>query len=132
MKIPDIYKIPLQGKMNKGVYSCLACRFQALNYNVTPHIIGFAESQWGDMVVWECPDCGQKQFFHLRGSESCDYVAAYSGFKNGARRDEWMSAFVGVDSSTAFRSGRSFHTGLDDPEDVEYKDGLPPGFSTSD
>lgn len=94
--IPLEYKIALQGKMNKGVYDCInshdgKCSSEQNHrknkYKVIEDIIGFAESQWGTMVVWECKDCGQIQFFHLRENEktSFDYVSEFDTFhKNGS------------------------------------------------
>lgn len=82
--IPIQFKIPLQGRMNKGVYQCLECRFTAPEYDVTPYIKGFADSNYGEMVVWECPECGQKQFFHYRGDMyGFDYVTNYQEFLKG-------------------------------------------------
>lgn len=87
--IPLCYKIPLQGKMNKGVFDCINSGFGGNCSNPVSHrkspycviedIIGFADSPWGTMVVWECKECGQKQFFHLREEESnhIDYVELY-------------------------------------------------------
>jgi len=85
--IPVKYKIPLTGKMNKGVFDCLnewnGCPNRKSHrqspYCVIEDIIGFADSNWGTMVVWECKCCGQKQFFHLReySRGGLDYVKAY-------------------------------------------------------
>lgn len=86
--IPVEYRIQLSGKMNKGVFECInrwdKCK-ASTNHRQIPSIvvediIGFADSQWGWMVVWECKECGQKQFFHLRENEqygSLDYVKMY-------------------------------------------------------
>lgn len=82
--IPIKFKIPLQGKMNKGVYNCIKCDFVSPHYDVTPYILGFSESNWGDMVVWECPKCGQKMFFHYIGNRYCfDYIIRYEEFLKG-------------------------------------------------
>lgn len=90
--IPLKYKIPLQGKMNKGVFDCINSGWggkcenpkshRRSPYNVTEDIVGFAESQWGTMVIWECKGCGQKQFFHLRENErgGPDYVVLYHNY----------------------------------------------------
>lgn len=91
--IPPKYKVPLQGKMNKGVFDCINSGWGGNCSNPTSHrqneyfviedIIGFAESQWGTMVVWECKGCGQKQFFHLRENENngIDYVKMFHDWK---------------------------------------------------
>ena len=91
--IPPKYKVPLQGKMNKVVFDCINSGWGGNCSNPTSHrqneycvvedIIGFAESQWGTMVVWECKGCGQKQFFHLRENENngIDYVKMFHDWK---------------------------------------------------
>lgn len=92
--IPLEYRIPLQGRMNKGVFECINGGFggncpdtrthRHSKYNVVEDIIGFAETQWGWMVVWKCKDCGQVQFFHLRENEqrgTFDYVRMYHEWK---------------------------------------------------
>lgn len=71
--IPLEYKIPLQGIMNKGVFDCIQSGFGGKCKNPTSHrlnkycviedIIGFADSPWGTMVVWQCRECGQNNFF---------------------------------------------------------------------
>ena len=81
--IPIEVIIPLQGKYNKGVSNCIECNFRNPEYNVTPNIIGFAESKWGEMLVWECPICHTKQFFHYDTSYGFDYVKAFIAFKSG-------------------------------------------------
>lgn len=88
--IPKEYMIPLQGKMNKGVYNCFDYKCEkpishrASKYNVIEDIIGFANSNIGKMVVWECKGCGQKYYFHLREFEETthhDYVKFYHDYK---------------------------------------------------
>ena len=90
--IPLRYKVPLQGKMNKGIFDCInsifseKCGYKPTHrqniYSVVEDIVGFADSAWGTMVIWECKGCGQKQFFHLRENEvrRIDYVALYHSF----------------------------------------------------
>ena len=91
--IPLQYKVPLQGKMNKSINDCINSGWggkcsnpkehRQISCNVTEDVIGFADSQWGTMVVWECKECGQKQFFHLREWDSMmrtDYVRMYHEF----------------------------------------------------
>lgn len=92
--IPQEYIVPLQGKMNKGVYDCINsgwggnCTGDVSHrknpYGVIEDIIGFAPSQWGTMVVWKCKSCGQIQCFHLRENEPIqhhDYVRMYHEYK---------------------------------------------------
>lgn len=88
--IPLQYLVPLQGRMNKGVFKCfnIRCNFEPTHrqseYGVTEDIIGFANSNIGKMVVWECKGCGEKYFFHLRENENPipahDYVVRYHEF----------------------------------------------------
>ena len=61
------YKIPLTGTKNLGVYSCIACNYICKNYNIIPYALGFADSVHGLMLIWECPKCFEKQYFHARG-----------------------------------------------------------------
>jgi len=74
--------------MNKGVYDCFDSKccysfkptHRKSQYNVTEDVIGFADSRFGRMVVWECKGCGQIYFFHLRENDdltSFDYVSFY-------------------------------------------------------
>ena len=88
-QIPLKYKVPLQGRMNKGVYSCFyPCDFVAPHYDVTPYIKGFADSNYGTMVVWECPLCFKKSYFHYRGDMyGFDYILRYEEFLKGG--DDW-------------------------------------------
>lgn len=87
--IPLHYMIPLQGKMNRGVYDCFesGCHFEPTHrkspYSVVEDIIGFANSNIGKMVIWECKGCGEKYFFHLRENDifsNIDYVNLYHQF----------------------------------------------------
>jgi len=86
--IPLKYKVPLQGTMNKGIYSCFECRFDPVHrqskYTVVEDIIGFADSIDGVMVVWECKNCGTKYFYHLRDWEETikahDIVVKYDEY----------------------------------------------------
>lgn len=89
IEIPLKYKIPLQGRMNKGVYSCFSpCEFVSPHYDVTPYIIGFADSNIGTMVVWECPVCFKKSYFHFRGDQlGFNYLDRYEEFLKGG--EDW-------------------------------------------
>ena len=72
--IPIEYRVQLQGSKNH----------RQSPYNIVEDIIGFADSQWGRMVVWKCRECGQIQFFHLRENENrgtFDYVRMYHEYK---------------------------------------------------
>ncbi len=82
--ILDSVKISLSSdaKMNKGVYNCVECDFIASHSNVVPYMIGIApNTNWGTMVVWECPKCFQEQFFHHRGGVYYDYQAGHIAYK---------------------------------------------------
>jgi len=72
--------IPLQGKMNKGVFSCFECRHEPTHrkskFNVVEDILGFANSNIGQMVVWQCKGCGEIYFFHLRENDK-PYIKAH-------------------------------------------------------
>lgn len=80
LNIPKQYMIPLQGEMNKGVYDCFQCNFEPTHrkskFGVTEDILGFANSNIGKMVVWECKGCGQKYYFHLREND-LPYIQAH-------------------------------------------------------
>jgi DNA-directed RNA polymerase subunit RPC12/RpoP len=80
--IPAEYIIEPVGRKNGMVYKCVECWKEAPDCNVTPYIIGFADTQWGRLVFWECPHCYQKQFFHYR-SDGYNYLEAYKAYKNG-------------------------------------------------
>ncbi len=76
--------------MNKGVYTCFDYKcskpinHRESKYNVIEDIVGFAKSNIGIMVVWECKGCGQKYFFHLRENDPnnpYDYVEFYHKYK---------------------------------------------------
>lgn len=90
--IPIDYKIELVGKRNGMVYQCVnyECRFDAPKGNVTPFILGFAETTYGKFVVWECPKCFQKQYFHYFHSldYGYNYVKSFEAFKNGEQ--DWI------------------------------------------
>ena len=86
--IPSEYIISLQGIMNRGVFECFKCNTKHTHrkseYWVIEDVLGFADSQWGKMVVWQCKECGQIYFFHLRENEPItpfDYVAFYHQYK---------------------------------------------------
>jgi len=66
-------KIALTGRINKAVYQCINCDFKAPNYSVVPYMLGIADSQFGEMVVWECPQCFKKWYFHSRSNEEDSY-----------------------------------------------------------
>jgi RNase P subunit RPR2 len=65
--IPLKYRIPKQGRPNKSVSDCEECDFSAL-HNLVEYIIGFFEYNGMDFVVWECPECGSKWYFHSRSN----------------------------------------------------------------
>ena len=93
--ILDSVKIPLRSdaKMNKGVYNCVECDFMAKTALV-PYIIGIApNTNWGTMVVWECPKCFQEQFFHYRTQAGViDFQAGYVAYKLTGNSDVALEA----------------------------------------
>ena len=99
--ILDSVKISLSSdaKMNKGVYSCVECSFKAPFSNVVPYMTGIApNTNWGTMVVWECPKCFWEQFFHYREGTYYDYQAghiAYKLTKNSILANEAALHFIG-------------------------------------
>lgn len=80
-------KIALTGRMNKAVYRCLDCDFKAPHYSVVPYMLGVADSAYGEMVVWECPECFSKWFFHSRGNrqDSYPYEIAHELYSKGVK-----------------------------------------------
>jgi len=69
-------------KMNKGVCNCVECDFKAPDNFVVPYMTGIApNTNWGAMVVWECPKCFLEQFFHYRGGKVLDYQSGYIAYK---------------------------------------------------
>ena len=83
-KLPEWIKIQLHpsAKMNKSVFTCIDCSFTAPRSNVIPYMLGIApNTNWGPMVVWECPACFQLQFFHYHGGSIFDYAAGFVAYK---------------------------------------------------
>lgn len=68
MKIDKKHKINLQGRYNKSVGCCLDCDHSFIKDNshgaLVDNIIGFADSDYGLMAIWECPVCFSKWFYH--------------------------------------------------------------------
>lgn len=81
--------IPDGTKFNKGIYECIECGFEAAHLNVTPYILTISDSKWGEMVVWECPKCFQKQMFHNR-RRLYDYRRSLASFKGGDHLTKWI------------------------------------------
>lgn len=73
--------LPQNTRFNKGVYNC-TCGFRAENANVTPYMLGISSTQWGEMVVWQCPRCEAKWMFHNR-KRVYDYSKSFEAYKNG-------------------------------------------------
>jgi len=90
--IPVDLRIELVGRRNGMVSKCVNYEysFEAKDGNVTPYIIGFAETTYGKFVVWECPKCFQKQYFHYMHSIECgyDYVKSLQAFKD--ENKDWL------------------------------------------
>ena len=61
------YRIPLQGEYNEGIYDCPECGYQS--ENVVEDAIGFADSNIGNVLIWECPKCFLKWYFHSHWEE---------------------------------------------------------------
>jgi hypothetical protein len=82
MEIDIEYKINLTGKYHKGVYYCPFCYFEpdSLHNNS----IGFADSNYGNMIVIECPKCFEKWYFHsrIKEYEYSHYSAFLQSIKN--------------------------------------------------
>jgi len=70
------YKIPLVGSYNPGINLCNKCGYQFKDNNdhFLKHILGFADSRAGLMIVVECPKCFHKYFFHAREKEDYSYT----------------------------------------------------------
>lgn len=73
MKIPLQYKIPLVGEYNSLISTCYFCGkniedFEEGTY-VCDYALGIADSQYGEMIVIECPYCFEKFYFHTRNSK---------------------------------------------------------------
>lgn len=61
IEIKNEHKIPIQGRINKGVYECIKCSFKPENYNVTPYVLGFNDFCPGlAWCIWQCPKCHKK------------------------------------------------------------------------
>lgn len=63
MNIDLKYKIQLQGYRNKWIIGCLNCQ-NNLNGKIFQHIKGFADTDYGTMVIVECPECFETFYFH--------------------------------------------------------------------
>jgi len=82
MEIPIKYRIPLQGKYNRMCHKCLDCGFNALDGDNSTYdfLIGFADSNIGHLMIWECPKCFAKWSFHSRIHEDGDELNSFTRF----------------------------------------------------
>lgn len=62
------HKIPLAGTYNKAVSLCLTCNHYFMSDkrygSLFDNVIGVADSAMGLMLIWECPICFEKWFYH--------------------------------------------------------------------
>lgn len=74
-KVDVKYKRPLVGRYNKSVSYCLECGFEFVKNkahgSLFDNMTGFNESNIGLVVMWECPVCFSKWFYH--GDEHYEY-----------------------------------------------------------
>lgn len=64
MKTPLKYKTRLKGEYWAGISSCPHCDYKV--DLITKYCIGFADSNIGEMVMMECPECFKFWYFHAR------------------------------------------------------------------
>lgn len=90
--IPPEYMIPLPENVryNPLVFDCHSrgCinpkSHRKMDCSVIEDILGFSDTKWGMLVVWQCRYCKVIHCFHLRSHEavtSFDYVSRYHEYK---------------------------------------------------
>lgn len=74
-EIDSKYKTHLVGHYNKAVSRCLNCGLELYkdksHGTIFDNIIGFNDTNYGLMAIWECPVCFEKWYYH--GIDHYDY-----------------------------------------------------------
>jgi len=64
VEIPNEYAKQVRGKYNRGVYTCIECDEDVIDF--WKYTIAINSAYVGNVINWECPHCFTKQYSHFQ------------------------------------------------------------------